>query len=61
MVKIKLLIANILDNIYPDACWVELVGWANGNMKFSELTFNGKCKVPPEKERGGCYCGKNKS
>jgi hypothetical protein len=59
--KIKIIIAKWIDNHYPNACWTELVSWANGTTKFSEIDFSGKCQRPPDFDKEiGCYCGKNK-
>ncbi len=59
--RIRMWIADLLDRLFPKSCWCDLVQWAYGIRKFSEIDLvHGRCQLPPDFdiEWGGCYCHK---
>lgn len=47
-----------IDNRYPEACWANLVMWANGYASFKETFWWGEWKQQSCREEDGAYCGK---
>lgn len=57
-IKVKMAFANLIDK-YTGWCWADLVGWAYGYQKFSEINRkdcqkDGRMYMPG----CGCWCGK---
>ena len=59
--RIKLAFARIIDKLYPDVCWCDLVLWAMDCHTWDEIHWNGQCRREPYflASWGGCYCGKH--
>ena len=57
--RLKLKIADIIDSIFPQACWAELVAWAIGYTSFTDTFLRGGWKRQNCVE-GNYYCGKCK-
>jgi len=63
MKMFKFFVADVIDKIYPNACWADLATWAVGVTSLRDVDFSGKCTRAPNfnKACGGCYCGKHRT
>ena len=52
--KVRFFIANILDDIFPKACWADLATWSIGYTEFKDVSFSNQCEFLDDR----CYCGK---
>jgi len=55
--KIKSKIADILDRIFPQLCWTNLVLWFELDAPFKEV-FNQECRKSKKDRYPYAYCGK---
>lgn len=60
ILKARILIARLIDRLYPGVCWVDLVRWAYGFIPWEYVDFSGACSELGEfdPKMGGCYCNK---
>lgn len=55
--RIRLLIARLLNRLCRGACWVHLYQWANGDIAWGDIQWD--CRDMEDSGCDRCWCGKH--